>query len=331
MLLLLQAPTVLPRSILALFHASVTTAHSLQHRVQLRSRTEWALMVVLVIAANVAALRAQAGGAKACYKSIADVQYAQVGDQKLLLDLFIPATTAKPPLVVFIHGGGWRSGSRKDVFPLFLAKNGYAVASIEYRLSQVAVFPAQIFDCKGAVRWLRAHAGDYGYDRSRVVAMGTSAGGHLAVLLGTSGGVSELEGDVGGHLDQSSRVQAVADFFGPADFILRSEDQPQQTDKEGGKVYQLLGKPVKQNEAFARLASGAFHVTADDPPMLVVHGTADKTVFPNQSKRICDVYQSLGLKAEFHSIEGAGHGGPAFSSAECQQWVLEFLKRELKH
>jgi dipeptidyl aminopeptidase/acylaminoacyl peptidase len=150
------------------------------------------------------------------------------------------------------------------------------------------------------------------------------------VLLGTSGDEKEWEGDVGGNLDEPSRVQAIVDLYGPVDFILRSKDQPQFTNEPSGKVYQLLGQAVNKNEALAKQASGAFHVTADDPPLLAIHGTADKTVLPNQSQRICAAYRSAGLKPEFHSVDGAAHGGPGFSTPECQGWVLEFLKGVLK-
>lgn len=289
-------------------------------------------LCLLLCATCATPAHAQSGSPEAPppYKTVEDVEFARVGEHKLLLDLFLPTHATKPPLVLYIHGGGWRGGSRKGPFPLFLAREGYAVASIDYRLSSVAVFPAQIFDCKGAVRWLRAHAGEYGFDASRITAMGTSAGGHLAVLLGTTHGVQSLEGEVGGNLDQSSKVQAIVDFFGPVDFVLRSKDQPEQTDKPTGKVFQLLGKPVLQNVELAKLAGGAFHVTKDDPPLLVVHGTADKTVLINQSHRICEEYKKHGLPVEFHSVEGAGHGGPQFSTPECTGQVLKFLGKSLK-
>ncbi len=271
------------------------------------------------------ALSAEPSTASVKYKTLPDIVFAEASGQKLMLNLHLPAEVSHPPLVVFIHGGSWRKGDRKDTFAVFLTGHGYAVASIDYRLVPAAVFPAQIFDCKAAVRWLRAHAGEYGYDATRVAAMGTSAGGHLAVLLGTSGGEKDLEGDVGGNLGQSSSVQAIVDFFGPTDFILRSGDQPELTDKESGRVYQLLGKPVRQNIDFAKLASGVFHVTPDDPPLAVFHGTADKTVLINQSHRIVEEYKSHNLPVEFHPVEGAGHGGPQFSTPECRDLVVKFL------
>jgi acetyl esterase/lipase len=262
-------------------------------------------------------------------KATPDLVFAEVDGAKLMLNLYLPAKAEKPPLVVYIHGGGWRAGDRKDKFPLWIAEHGFAVASIDYRLSTVAPFPAQIFDCKAAIRWLRAHANEYGYNAQRVAATGTSAGGHLALLLGTSGDEKELEGDVGGNLTQSSRVQAVVDFYGPSDFVLRTKAQPEQTDKPGGKVYQLLGKPVQENLELAKLASPAFHVTKDDPPLLIFHGSADKTVLMNQAERIRDAYQAVGLPVEFHVLEGAAHGGAKFSAPECQEPTLKFLEQHL--
>lgn len=243
-----------------------------------------------------------------------------------------------------IHGGGWRSGSRKlDIKSLdFLLENGFAVASIEYRLSHEAVFPAQIQDCKGAVRWLRAHAAEYGYDGSRIAASGASAGGHLALLLGLSAGDPQLEGDVGGNQDQSSKVSAVIDFYGPTDFLLRAEDQPGETEKETGKVFQLLGGAVRENMDLARRASPASHVSAGDPPLLVFHGTEDRKVLLNQSERLRDVCAGANVPMEFHVVEGGGHGeavpdnaGPKtnlvvhYATPENHKLILEFLTKNL--
>jgi acetyl esterase/lipase len=163
-----------------------------------------------------------------------------------------------------------------------------------------------------------------------MAAMGTSAGGHLSVLLGTSGDEKELEGDVGGNLDQSSRVQAIVDFFGPVDFVMRTKDQPDQTDKETGRTYLLLGGAVLKNIELAKQASGAFHVTKDDPPLIIFHGTKDNTVHMNQAERIRDAYKEQGLEVEFHTVEGAGHGGPLYSTPECHDLVVKFLDGVLK-
>jgi acetyl esterase/lipase len=260
---------------------------------------------------------------------IHDIPYAEIPGLTLYLDLYKPTAGGRLPMVVYIHGGSWLSGTRKKC-PVWLISKGYAVASIEYRLSSQAVFPAQIFDCKGAVRWLRAHAAEYGYDASRMAVMGASAGGHLAVLLGTSGGEEKLEGDVGGNLDQSSRVQAIVDFFGPTDFILRSTGQPDKTENPDGNVYRLLGHAVRADEERAKLASGAWHVTADAPPLIIVHGTQDDKVLLNQSQRLCEAYQEFGLENSLHLVEGAGHGGSAYEAPAIQELVTDFLEVHLK-
>jgi len=152
--------------------------------------------------------------------AVRDVEYAAVGNKHLLLDIYTPtASQEKLPLVVWIHGGAWRAGSKENPRALGLARRGYAVASINYRLSQAAIFPAQIEDCKAAIRFLRANAAKYSIDGDHVGAWGDSAGGHLAALLGTSGDVKELEGTVGDNLTVSSRVQCVVDYYGPSDML----------------------------------------------------------------------------------------------------------------
>ena len=207
-----------------------------------------------------------------------NLKYATVGDIPLHLDLYLPEKAEGVPLVVWIHGGGWQKGS-KDRCPLtWLTGEGYAVASVQYRLTDKASFPAQIHDCKGAIRWLRANAKEYGYNAKRVGVAGISAGGHLVALLGTSGDVKELEGDVGGNLDYSSRVQAVLDMCGPSDFIMRAKQNPDRVTPEGSPVYKLLGGPVSEKQDLAKLASPAHHVTKDDAPLLIFHVLNDPLV-----------------------------------------------------
>ncbi|MCF7816508.1 MAG: alpha/beta hydrolase [Kiritimatiellales bacterium] len=264
-------------------------------------------------------------------KVILDVPFAEESGVALRLDLFLPLGVKEPPLVVFIHGGGWTGGSRKNCPVKWLVQEGYALASIEYRLSSHAVFPAQIYDCKGAIRWLRAHAGEYGYDGGRIAAMGSSAGGHLVVLLGTSGGEQELEGAVGGNLDCSSRVQAVVDYFGPTDFVLRSKTQPQFTDDPQGTNYKLLGGPVGQNLKLAELAGGVNHVTKDDSPMLIIHGLMDKRVEVQQSICLYQKYKDAGLPVEIKFVENAGHGGSLFFEEQNRPVVNDFLERYLRN
>lgn len=255
------------------------------------------------------------------------IPFASPGGVDLLLDLHLPAGVEDPPLLLFIHGGGWKGGDRKKPRLAWVAKHGYAVASIEYRLSQEALFPAQIEDCKGALRWLRAHAEEYGFDASRVVVAGTSAGGHLASLMGTSGGVAELEGETAGHLDQSSRVEGVIAYYGASDFVRRSKNQPAKTDDPEGAVYRLIGGPVKENLEAARVASPATYVSADDPPLLMLHGDKDKTVFLDQSEWLEKKYNEAGLDVELMVMEGEGHGWDR--SEEEVEAVLAFLREHL--
>jgi acetyl esterase/lipase len=258
-----------------------------------------------------------------------DLLFADTAEGPLHLDLYLPESAPPRPLVMFIHGGAWTMGTRKKCPLAWLTDHGYAVASVDYRFSQQARFPAQIHDCKGAVRWLRAHAAEHGYDAARLVAAGTSAGGHLAVLLGTTAGVPELEGDVGGNLDQPSRVQAVIDYFGPTDFLLRARTQPAKTETPDSPVHRLLGSRPRDNEALARLASGAWHVGPDAAPLLAFHGTADRTVLMDQAERLRDAYREHSREAALYVVPGAGHDHTQFLSADLRRILLDFLGRHL--
>ncbi|MDJ0522530.1 MAG: alpha/beta hydrolase fold domain-containing protein [Planctomycetota bacterium] len=252
-----------------------------------------------------------------------DLTYATVGSKELKLDLYRPENaTGKEPLVVWIHGGGWRRGNKRNCQLRWMTEHGYAVASIQYRLSGEAIWPAQIHDCKGAIRWLRANASRLGFDATRVGVGGSSAGGHLAALLGTSGGVAALEGTVGGNADQSSRVQAVYDQFGPADFSTMG--------RGGGAVGQLLGGAPAEKPEAARLASPTSHVTQDDPPFLIAHGARDRLVPLDQSRRLTALLEKAGVPVTLRVYEEAGHGGPAFGRQSHRAIVRAFFDQHLK-
>lgn len=262
------------------------------------------------------------------YKVHRDVTYATVDGQELKLDLYVPSRITKPKLVVWMHGGGWRGGSKAKPPIRRLVDEGYALASISYRLSDTAIFPAAVHDCKGAVRWLRAHASEYDMDATSIAVAGGSAGGSLALLLGTSAGVKELEGNVAGNLDQSSSVQAVINYFGPSDFVLRGQTQPDvaYSEKSGSFAWlggKKLGAVDKQLELSA---SASRYVSTESPPLLVLHGLADELVLPDQAHRIVEAYQQVGLKAQLILLEGAGHGGGRFFSGEPMQAAIDFLK-----
>ncbi|MCB1091541.1 MAG: alpha/beta hydrolase [Verrucomicrobiae bacterium] len=280
-----------------------------------------------------ALLLALAGGlsATAAEPTHQDIVFASPGGHDLKLDLYLPAKMdPKPPLVVFIHGGGWRNGSFKNCSVPWLTESGYAVASIGYRLTDVATYPAQVQDCKGAIRWLRAHAGEFGYDATRIGAVGTSAGGYLVAMLGTTGGESDLEGDVGGNTDQSSAVQAVVDYYGPTDFVARSKNQPKKTEVEGSPVRLLLGGPVSEKTELARQASPLNHVDAKDAPLLAIHGEKDTTVFIEHSRWFVDAHQKAGVEANLIVLPESGHGGKEYFEPPIRKKVVAFLDRILR-
>lgn len=259
-----------------------------------------------------------------------NISFAKADDHELLLDLYMPIKTSNPNLVVYIHGGGWSGGSKNGCSLKYLTKYGYAVASISYRLTDVAIFPAQIHDCKAAVRWLRAHGDKYGFQTKEIVVSGSSAGGQLAALMGTSAGIEALEGSLGEHLNQSSRVQGVIDFYGATDFVLRSKTQPSRANDVGSVVYLYLGGGADKKVELAKLASAAYHVTQDDPPMLVFHGDQDETVLIDQSEKIVEVYTKAGLPMDYHVLKGAGHGGKRFHGPETRDAILGFLEKVFK-
>ena len=212
-----------------------------------------------------------------------------------------------------------------------MTEHNYAVASIDYRLSGTAKFPALVHDCKGAIRWLRAHADHYGYHAKHVGVAGSSAGGHLAALIGTSGDVEALEGDVGGNLDQSSRVQATVDMYGPTDLFYNATVEKERCDKPDCPLYQLLGgKPSERQEA-AKLASPVHHVTTDDPPIIILHGSEDRSLVKDfQGRFLHDAFQKAGLTSTFRVIEGAGHGGPQYTDSTRRKMVLALFDKYVK-
>lgn len=263
-----------------------------------------------------------------------DLEYGRAGQRPLLLHLLLPREplTRPLPVVVFIHGGAWRGGSRDVGIPALaplVASGHYAGASVGYRLSQEAIWPAQIHDCKAAIRWVRAQAGKYGFDPNKIGVWGSSAGGHLVSLLGTSGDVKELEGD-NGSPGFSSRVQCVVDFCGPSDFLefakfKRTALPP--TASPDSPESMLLGGPVLERQEAARQASPVTYVSADDPPFLIVHGTDDPLVPFSQAELLYAALKKAGAKPLFVKIEGGGHG---IGGPEVSKRVRAFLDKHLR-
>jgi acetyl esterase/lipase len=275
-----------------------------------------------------------------------DLEYVPGGHERHKLDLYLPeqigqqGDAAKPravakvalarrrlPLIIWVHGGAWQSGDKKSCPAVRFVQEGYAVASVNYRLSQHAIFPAQIEDCKAAVRWLRANARQYNLDPNRFGAWGASAGGHLVALLGTTGGIKEF--DKGQNLEVSSRVQAVCDYFGPTDFLkiadFASKMNHAAADSPESK---LIGGPILENADACKLANPISYVTKDDPPFLIVHGDADPLVPHNQSQIFFEALKKVGVKVKFHTVEGGGHGG--FKDPAVEKMVEQFFDEHLR-
>lgn len=259
-----------------------------------------------------------------------DLEYARAGDRSLKLDMYVPASQpgVRRPAILWVHGGGWVAGSKSPCPAAVMALRGYVVASVEYRLAQAAPFPAQIHDCKAAVRWLRANADRYGIDRDHIGAWGASAGGHLVALLGASGGVEELEGDLG-NAEQSSRVQAVCDFFGPTDLVKLVEQGGRNVDiAANSPVVRLLGGPVERKRRLAESANPIAYITNDDPPFLIMHGDQDPLVPLSQSRLLHEALEKGGVKSNLYIVKGAGHG--FVPSGDMARTIVDFFDRNLK-
>ena len=262
--------------------------------------------------------------------------FENTGGKSLALDLYRPANLAgKVPVVVLIYGGAWvmrNQGSEKPRAE-WLARHGYAAAVIDYRLSSEALFPAQIFDCKAAVRWLRANSAQYKLDAGHIGAWGDSSGAHLACILGTAGKVPALEGDFG-NTNESSQVQAVVDFFGPTDFLQMEAHalpgSPINHDSPGSPEALLIGGPIQLNKEKVEEANPITYVTEETPPFFIAHGDADPLVPYNQSELLYEALRKAQDQVTFYKIAGAGHGGPAFDSDMMRAAVLAFLDKSLK-
>ena len=269
-----------------------------------------------------------------------DLRYARAETRDLLLDLYLPEASERRalPLIVWVHGGAWRMGSKNDCREaLPLLDEGCAIASVGYRLSDAASFPAQIRDCKAAVRWLRQHAAEYHLDPQRFGTWGPSAGGHLVSLLGVSAGVSAWDAPEAGYeaaQGPSSAVQAVCDWFGPSDFT-HMNDEPGEQDHfaPDSPESQLIGGPVLSNLAAVAAANPITYLTSgrgDLPPFLICHGDQDRTVPPNQSVLLQAALSEAGGEASLMIVPGAGHGFQGWAYATVLERVKAFFRAHLE-
>ncbi len=243
----------------------------------------------------------------------------------LKLDLYLPRSDHPAPLLVWIHGGAWMHSDKSDPPVLPMVDEGWALASIQYHFSHEALFPAQIHQCKAAIRWLRGQAVRFGFNAERIGVLGASAGGHLAALLGTSNGCRALEGNLGEHRDQSSSVQAVVDLFGPTDFKLLLE-YPSDIDHAAVDSPEglLLGGPVSEHPDRVALANPIEWISDQASPFLILHGKQDRATPWQQSQILADALEGQGRQVEFRLLESAGHGGPDFYAEEQADAILNF-------
>src|SRR5688572_24058598 len=257
-----------------------------------------------------------------------DISYVTGGHPQQKLDLYVPKSSANVPLIIFVHGGGFSGGDKGSQDPSRFLSEGYAFASINYRLSGDAIFPAQIEDCKAAVRWLRANAATYNLDPAYFGAWGTSAGGHLVAMLGTTGQTTFF--DVGENLGVLSRVQAVADWFGPTDFLqMDAHRMPDGMghDAPGSPESRLIGGPIQQNRDKVVRANPITYITPMAPPFLIAHGDGDRLVPHHQSVLLHDALKRAGVPVTFYTVKGGGHG---FRNATADGMLKDFFAKHIK-
>ena len=271
--------------------------------------------------------------------TLSDVSYGD-GHPAQMLDIYIPpglAPAQTRPCVVWIHGGGWQNG---DKFPApkvpALLGLGFVVVSINYRLSDVAPHPAQIHDCKGAIRHLRTNAAAYHINPSRIGVWGSSAGGHLTALIGTSGDKSDLEGTVGGNASGAGPVQAIVDYFGPADILSTTFATPLACDSPESRMLGVcLGDVIANQDdpafadelAIVLEASPTTHVSANDPPFYIAHGTADPVVETAQSITMYSVLAAAGVESQLRLVLGGGHGFSLIEDVAARKFLAAKLGR----
>jgi len=267
------------------------------------------------------------------FRAVRNLDYVGSGNPRQMLDLYLPGAAADQPhpLVVYIHGGGWEAGSKDEAEVLVgLIKGGtpYAGASLNYRLTDQAPWPAQIHDCKAAIRWLRAHAQEYHLDPDKISVFGISAGGHLVSMLGVTGGVKELEGDLGQHLDQSSRVTCVLDFCGPSDFLtFGGKGSIIDPDDPKGALAKLIGGPLKDHQETGRKASPVTYITPDDAPFLIIHGDKDTIVPYAQATEFDTALKAAHVPAILLTGTDGGH---VFLSGPLVERMYAFNARHLQ-
>ncbi len=264
------------------------------------------------------------------YREVKDIEFATIDGLSLKLDLYLPDLVEGSTLVIWVHGGAWRRGSKDNPSIKPLVEKGYSIASVDYRLTPVAPFPANIHDIKAAIRFLRAQANEYGYENDNFVISGSSAGGHLAALVGVSNRQPVLEGVVGNYLEESSDIAAIVDFYGASNLTtILKQSTPHGLSVRQPALDLLIGGQPEDVPEMAKLASPVFHVDENDPPLLLIHGDQDPQMPINQAHEIHGIYKQLSLPVQFEVIHGGAHGGKAFFDEERLALVDGFIKTHL--
>ncbi|MCX7036430.1 MAG: alpha/beta hydrolase [Proteobacteria bacterium] len=261
--------------------------------------------------------------------NLLNITYATVGGKALRLDLHLPTSTRHPPLVIYVHGGAWSAGD-KTQYPVFLVERGYAVASVDFRSTDEAPFPANTHDIKAAIRFLRARAESYGYDGQHIALSGASSGAHLAALVGVTADDNAMEGTLGDYPGTSSTVQGIVSWFGASNLTtILAQSTPFGLGVREPALRKLLGDAPDKAPDLARQASPVFHISKDDPPALLLHGDQDRQMPINQLHELQGAYEAAGLTVETLILHGVGHdSGPFFTGAPSEV-VVAFLRRTI--
>lgn len=268
---------------------------------------------------------------------IPDITYSQVMtsmhevNSALKLSIVMPITTKRVPVLLWLEGGGWKTLSTKYALGelAYFAKRGYAVVSLQYRVSSEGVFPAQLIDVKAGIRYLRAHADKFLLDTEKIGIIGRSSGGHLAALTGLTNGDPQFE--VGEWLEQSSEVQAVADLYGPTELVSYYQWlKAKRMDVFAFNIDTFIGALVEKDKQKAEKASPVYYITKKAPPHLILHGDRDSLVPLEQSQLLFDNLKNADVLTEFYILKGAGHGSAEFEQNELKDIIRKFFEKYLK-
>jgi len=262
--------------------------------------------------------------------TIQTVSYAANDNPRQALDLLLPneANNEMRPCLIFVHGGAWRSGNKShghSHLRPYVDSQKYVGVSIGYRLSDEAIWPAQLYDCKAAIRFLYANAKKYKIDTKRMLVFGTSAGGHLASMIAVTGNHEALQGVVGKHLKEPSTVSAAISYYGPTDF-LRMDDFPSQIPHNApdSPESQLIGAAIQSTPEKTRQSNPITFLDSDDPPLICIHGNKDKLVPFNQSEILYEALKKLSIPTSLIRVTDGGHGG--FRNPEIKKIERQFVE-----